>query len=68
MRRGMFGAMGTAFDTLLGLAAVIFLSRSPWTLILLGGPIGGVIFVYRAYVSETSRSRSLQSRCPRRMG
>jgi diguanylate cyclase (GGDEF)-like protein len=60
MRLGMFGAMGTAFDTLLGLAAVIFLSRSPWTLILLGGPIGGVIFVYRAYVTETSRSRSLQ--------
>src|SRR5262249_49212476 len=59
-RNLFFTVLGTTVNSVLGLGAVILLAESPLNLVLLAGPVAIVLIAYRAYLSESSKSRSLE--------
>jgi diguanylate cyclase (GGDEF)-like protein len=56
----VFGLLGTAVNTTLGLVVVIVLSQSLAAAVLLIGPIAVVFVAYRAYLSEHAKTEGLQ--------
>jgi diguanylate cyclase (GGDEF)-like protein len=59
-RHFVFAMLGTSVNAVLGLGAVILLAESALNLLLLVGPVVIVLIAYRAYLSESSKSRSLE--------